>query len=99
MSVVTTLAGRPISDPGVRRIQFSLVGYAIASFAIFLAWVGAAGVETSPLNFYSGPTPASVVLLFVAVAILVAGATVVTFLGSIYGNETGSRDGTNAARM
>ena len=56
MSVVTTLAGRPISDPGVRRIQFSLVGYAIASFAIFLAWVGAAGVETSPLNFYSGPT-------------------------------------------
>jgi len=86
MSIVTTVAGRPSSDPGVQRVLFGLFGCAIEASAIFFAWITAAGVETSPFNFYSGPSPSSLLLLFAAIGMLVVGAAIVAVYGSIYGN-------------
>jgi hypothetical protein len=86
MSTVTALMGRPVSDPPAQRLLFTLLGYSIAGFSIFFAWLFAAGVETSPDNFYSGPSPPSLILLFVSISMLGVGAAVVATHGSIYGN-------------
>ena len=96
MRIVTTVAGRPISGAGASRVQFGLLGGAIAASAVFFAWLTAAGVETSPLNFYSGPSLSSLLLLFLAVGALIEGAAIVAVFASIYGNASDPARGPTA---
>jgi hypothetical protein len=81
-----TAIGRPLSRPRTPRLVYSLLGYSIAAVAIFLAWLWAAGVETSPANFDSGPTPSTLLLLAVSIGLLALGAAIVAAYGSHYGN-------------
>jgi hypothetical protein len=98
MPIVTTVAGRPISGAGASRVLFGLLGGAIAASAVFFAWIMAAGVETSPSNFYSGPSLSSLLLLLLAVAVLILGAAVVAVYGSIYGTASDPARGPTEGR-
>ena len=90
MPVATNLARSPVSDPGEGRDLLFVVGYSIASFALAFAWLSGAGVETSPFDFYSGPSLSSLLLLFGAIGMLGVGAAIVAVFGSIYGNNKGA---------
>jgi hypothetical protein len=68
-----------------RHIAFFL-GYTVAGAGILWAFVGGAGVMPSPANFASGPTSASLSLLYVTVGVVVLGAAIVARFGSIYPN-------------
>jgi hypothetical protein len=97
MSTATSPMGSPFSDPRAERLPFALLGYSIAAAAIFLAWLWAAGVETSPSNFDSGPTPSTLLLLGVSIGVLVLGAAIVAVYGSVYGNTPGAAPGATSA--
>jgi len=86
MPTGATPMGRPPSIPRAKRLVYSLLGSSIGAVAIFLAWFWAAGVETSPTNFDSGPTPSTLLLLGVSIGVLVLGAAIVAACGSSYGN-------------
>ncbi|MGP8076422.1 MAG: hypothetical protein ACLP8Y_06810 [Thermoplasmata archaeon] len=90
---------QPVSVQREARLAAFFVGYGMVAFAIGLAFFGGAGVVTSPTNFYSGPTPLSLALLFATIGILIAGAVVVAGFGSMLGNASEPESGARSAKL
>ncbi|MGA8664036.1 MAG: hypothetical protein WB809_03065 [Thermoplasmata archaeon] len=70
-----------------QRLVFTFVGCLIAGAALIVAWVGAAGVQTSPFDFNSGPSLSSLLLLTAVIGMIALGASVVAVYGSTYGHD------------
>jgi hypothetical protein len=92
-----TAIERPLPNPRTQRLVYSLLGYSIAAVAIFLAWLWAAGVATSPANFDSGPTSSTLLLLAASIGVLTLGAAIVAVYGSHYGTAPDTTSEATAA--
>jgi len=71
------------------RLPVTLVGYGMAAFSILLAWLWGAGVQTSPVDFSSGPPLSTLLLLSASIGLLALGSAIVAVFGSTYGHVVG----------